>query len=74
MHVQEHAFTPLQVGHCLDALGLTLLKVECEAPAQENFSRMFPDPAALTDFGAWDRLEQAIPDTFRGMIQFWCAR
>jgi SAM-dependent methyltransferase len=74
MHVQEHTFTPLQVGHCLDALGLTLLKVECEAPAQENFSRMFPDPAALTDFGAWDRLEQAIPDTFRGMIQFWCAR
>lgn len=35
---------------------------------------MFPDAGAETDPLAWDRLESAYPDTFRGMLQFWCAR
>jgi SAM-dependent methyltransferase len=74
MHVQEHTFTLPQIAQCLDALGLRLLKVECNAQAQERFRTMFPDPAAATDPGAWDRLESAYPDTFRGMTQFWCCK
>lgn len=74
MHVQERTYTPLQVGECLDALGLELLAMECESPARESFARMFADPAARTDLAAWDRLDEAAPDSFRGMIQFWCAR
>jgi SAM-dependent methyltransferase len=74
MHVQEHTFTPPQIAECLDTLGLRLLKVECGAQAQERFRTLFPDTAAATDPGAWDRLESAYPDTFRGMIQFWCGK
>ncbi len=74
MHVQEHTFTPLQIAKCLDQLGLRLLKVECDALTQAHFDAMFPDPSTGTDFDAWDRMEQAHPDAFRGMIQFWCER
>ena len=74
MHVQEHTFTPTQITKCLDTLGLRLLKVECDALTQASFDSMFPDASARADFDAWDRMEQAHPDAFRGMIQFWCGR
>jgi tetratricopeptide (TPR) repeat protein len=74
MHVQEHTFTLPQVAECLATLGLRLLKIECDALAQGRFRAMFPDASADADPLAWDRLEAAYPETFRGMIQFWCAR
>ena len=48
--------------------------VALDALAKERFGRMFPDPGARTDPQAWDRFEAAYPETFRGMIQFWCCK
>jgi hypothetical protein len=74
MHVQEHTFTLPQIAGCLEALGLQLLEIECNAISRERFGSMFPDAAARTDPQAWDRFEAAYPDTFKGMIQFWCGK
>lgn len=74
MHVQEHTFTLPKIAKCLDSLGLRLLEIECGALANERFGKMFPDARARTDPQNWDRFEIAYPDTFRGMIQFWCSK
>ena len=74
MHVQEHTFTLPKIAECLDRLGLKLLEIECDALAKERFGRMFPDPSARIDPQAWDCFEAAYPETFRGMIQFWCCK
>ncbi len=72
MHVQEHTFTIAQIGECLARLGLRFLAMDCDGETQAAFAKMFPDPRSNTDPHCWDRFESAYPDTFRGMIQFWC--
>lgn len=74
MHVQEHMFTLPKIAEYLHRLGLKLLEIDCDAQTRERFGRMFPEPGAKTDPGAWDRFEAVYPDTFKGMIVFWCGR
>lgn len=72
MHVQEHQFTLPQIGQCVSELGLRVLALEVEGETKTDFERMFPGRDPRTDLQAWDRFEQAHPDTFRGMYRFWC--
>jgi len=74
MHVKEHEFTLPHIAESLAGLGLTFVRMECEAHASERFQEMFPDPGAQTDLDAWHRFESAYPQSFKSMYQFWCAK
>nr|MBI3614210.1 tetratricopeptide repeat protein [Nitrospirota bacterium] len=74
MHVQEQRFTIPGIAECLDKLGLRFLGFEYDARNLGRFRAMFPHGNALTDLTLWDRFEEAYPDSFRTMYQFWCCR
>jgi Flp pilus assembly protein TadD/SAM-dependent methyltransferase len=62
-HVQEQDFTIPMIADALDRLDLDFLGFDLPAG--------FPDGPAPTDLGDWDRFEQANPDSFAGMYDFW---
>jgi hypothetical protein len=74
MHVQEHQFTLPRIEACLRELGLAFLGMECPPGVRRCFKEMFHEAGAATDLAAWDRFEDAYPDTFIGMYSFWCCR
>lgn len=74
MHVQEKHFTLQDITECLDQLGLRFLGFQCDLQIRGHFRAMFPEKNALTDLALWDRFEEANPDTFTSMYQFWCCR
>ncbi len=73
MHVQEHQFTLPQVEACLQQLGLQFLGMVCKPAVRRQFQEMFPDADAGTSLSAWDRYEEAFPDTFISMYAFCAA-
>lgn len=74
MHVREHQFTIPRVEECLEELGLRFLAFECPPQTMKAFRQMFPDPVAETDLRAWNRFEEAYPDTFHATYTFWLCR
>jgi SAM-dependent methyltransferase len=72
MHVQEQTFTIPALARALDALKLQFLGFQLPQPSQVRFAAEHGS-AALLDLDAWDRFEQAHPETFAAMYQFWCA-
>jgi len=74
LHAQERVYSLPQIEECLRVLGLRFLGMECKADVRDAFAMMFPNPDALLDLAAWDRFEQAYPDTFKAMYTFWCCR
>lgn len=62
-HVQEHQFTLPQIQEILDDLGLEFLEFFGQ--------RTQPGLKTLAD---WDKAEQANPDLFSGMYNFWCRK
>jgi SAM-dependent methyltransferase len=74
MHVQEHNFTLPGIADCLDQLGLRFCSLQCETPMLDRFRAMFPEISARSDLDAWNRFEEAYPQAFKGMYQFWCCR
>ena len=69
--MQEHRLTLPQIGAFLNEHGLRLLGFELDAPTASAYRTAFPQDATMTDLSLWDRFEQANPDTFRGMYNFW---
>ena len=74
MHVQEKHFTLRDIAKCLDQLGLRFLDFQCDLQIKERFRALFPETRGMTDLSLWDRFEEANPDTFTSMYQFWCCR
>ena len=74
MHVQEHQFTLPQLEASLHQLDLRFLGMVCKPAVRRQFQEMFPDANAATSLTAWDRYEEAFPDTFFAMYAFWCCR
>ena len=71
-HAREHQFTLPQIATVLDELGLALIGFESPGPdARRHFDAT---PAGLTEFERWEQVEQAEPQTFQGMYQFWVRR
>ena len=70
-HVQEHRLTLPQIAAFLAENGLTLLGFELDGQTLRRYRAAFPDDGSMTDLASWDRFEQANPDTFGGMYQFW---
>ena len=72
--MQEHRFTLPEIARTIEELGLDFLGFEQASPdAMRRFEEMHAgaDPRSLE---AWDGVEHANPDLFRGMYQFWLRR
>jgi hypothetical protein len=39
-----------------------------------DYAAGHPGDRAMTDLDGWDAFEQARPETFAGMYQFWCQK
>jgi tetratricopeptide (TPR) repeat protein/SAM-dependent methyltransferase len=74
MHVQEHTFTIPRIAGHLKTLGLRFLGFDCDAEILGRFRGMFPGDNVLDDLACWEHFEEAHPDGFRSMYQFWCCR
>lgn len=76
-HVQEHRMTWPQIGEIMQSLGLELAHVNVNGKARHAYRQMFSQPGTqdIPDtIQNWHKFEQAHPDTFAGMYQFWCRR
>lgn len=71
-HVQERSYTVPELQAALDAVGMRFLGFQLPAAVLARFTDRHGE-GAVRDLAAWDAFEQAHPDTFAAMYQFWCA-
>ena len=72
-HVQESRFTVPQIAEALDSLDLDFVGFEPPAPeVARAYRAAYPDDTNLISLDHWHAFEQAHPDTFTGMYDFWC--
>jgi 2-polyprenyl-3-methyl-5-hydroxy-6-metoxy-1,4-benzoquinol methylase/tetratricopeptide (TPR) repeat protein len=74
MHVQEHELTIPDLARMLDVSGLRFLGFALGARELAAYRRAFPGDPGATSLESWDAFEQANPDTFIGMYQFWAQK
>ena len=72
-HVQEHRFTLPEIQGCLSDLGLKFCGFSSENIVR-NFNLTNTAPDDLYDLGKWHAYEDANPNTFIAMYQFWCQK
>lgn len=72
-HVQEHRYTPPQLGDLIAGAGLRLVGFEASPQAKAAFAAAF-GPADALDLGLWDRVEMRRPDLFAGMYHLWAQK
>lgn len=71
-HVQEHRFTIPLIEEHLENLNLKFLGFELkDQNTLTLFKSKFPENNSQTSLKNWHEFEQAYPDSFRGMYQFW---
>jgi SAM-dependent methyltransferase len=71
-HVQERSYTLTEVGEALAAVGMRFLGFQLPAAVLAAFDASH-GAHARGDLAAWAAFEEAHPDTFAAMYQFWCA-
>ena len=72
-HVQEHRYTPPQLGDLIAGAGLRLVGFEASPEAKAAFAAAF-GPADALDLGLWDRVEMRRSDLFAGMYHLWAQK
>ena len=72
-HVQEHRFTLPQIQDCLSQLGLEFCGFEADKIVQD-FKRTNIGPDDPYDLDKWNFYEEANPQKFAGMYEFWCQK
>lgn len=70
-HAQEHRMTLGGIEAFLAANGLRFLGFETDGAVMQAYREAFPDDRAATNLGHWQTFEEAHPNTFIGMYQFW---
>ncbi len=73
-HVQEHRFTIPQIAAALEALGLVFVGFEVEPGVEAAFHALNPAPGDRYDLARWATFEEAHPDCFIGMYQFFAQK
>ncbi|MDB0060302.1 tetratricopeptide repeat protein, partial [Planktomarina sp.] len=72
-HVKEHRFTIPRIKNCLTDLGLKFCGFE-NAKLVQNFKLNNTDADDPYDLDKWHAYEEANPNVFIGMYQFWCQK
>jgi SAM-dependent methyltransferase len=73
-HVQEHCFDIAELAGALKRLQLEFLNFILPPAAVAQYRAAFPAGPAEGSLEGWHKFEQAQPDTFLGMYQFWCRK
>ena len=72
-HVQEQRFNIHQISNILDKFNLKFCGFE-DYQINRRFKILNPNAADLVDLDKWQTYEEANPDTFTRMYQFWCQK
>ena len=72
-HVQEHRFTIPQIKDYLNKIGLKFCGFESKRIVS-HFKQTTKAKYDLYDFDKWQSYEEANPNVFAGMYQFWCQK
>jgi len=72
-HVQEHRFTLPQIQGCLSGLGLKFCGFDAET-ITHSFKLTNIGTNDPYDLNKWNGYEEANPNIFAGMYQFWCQK
>ena len=72
-HVQEHRFTIPQIKDHLDKLGLKFCGFETQNVVS-HFQKTNKNKYEAYDLDKWQVYEEANPQAFAGMYQFWCQK
>jgi ubiquinone/menaquinone biosynthesis C-methylase UbiE len=72
-HVQEHRFTIPQIKDYLDRLGLKFCGMEI-TKIVSHFQQTNTDKEDPYNLDKWQAYEEANPQAFQGMYQFWCQK
>ena len=72
-HVQEHRFTIPQIHDYLNTLGLRFCGFETKDIVSQ-FQQINTEKEDLYDLNKWYAYEEANPEAFGGMYQFWCQK
>jgi tetratricopeptide (TPR) repeat protein/SAM-dependent methyltransferase len=70
-HVQEHRYTLPQLQATLAQLDVKFIGFMLDTEVTAAYAREFPNDAQMTRLDHWHTFEQARPDTFSRMYQFW---
>ncbi|MBV6634216.1 MAG: class I SAM-dependent methyltransferase [Alphaproteobacteria bacterium] len=74
-HRQEHRYTIPMIADMLPAEGLEFMGFSLPNQAvRDQYRASFPDDPNMLSLENWHRFEQANPDTFLAMYNFWCRR
>jgi SAM-dependent methyltransferase len=73
-HVQEHRFTLPQIQGCLSELGLRFCGFELSDKTVQGFKLTNTGTDDPYDLDKWNVYEEANPNIFRRMYQFWCQK
>ncbi len=73
-HWVERSYSVQEIAESLRQLGLRFRGFDCYSWTMDKFKAMHPAPDAHLDLTAWARFEEAYPDTFVEMYQFWCQK
>ncbi|MGH1350424.1 MAG: tetratricopeptide repeat protein [Methyloligellaceae bacterium] len=73
LHVQEHRFTVLQLQEMMNKYSLKFLGFCTVNPqTKAKYQNEFPDDTDCTSLENWHIFEEANPQSFSGMYNFWC--
>lgn len=72
-HVQEKRFTIAMIEEYLNHLGLAFCGFE-DPEILRSFSLNTCSKSSAYDLNEWEQFENANPQTFTGMYQFWCQK
>lgn len=74
-HVQEQSYTLLDIQMMLENTGLGFLGFKDITPSQKQSYKMTcPQDVNMDNLASWHQYEQANPDTFRGLYQFYAQK
>jgi SAM-dependent methyltransferase len=73
-HAKEHRFTLPEIATALERLKLEFLGFMFTAEDWRQIEARRPGITRSIDLGAWREYEQAYPETFAAMYNFWCRK
>ena len=74
-HAQEHRFSIPQIQESLAELNLEFIGFQLSSVTSANlYLEKFPDDRDMSNLDNWHHLEQAHPETFNGMYDFYCRK
>jgi SAM-dependent methyltransferase/Flp pilus assembly protein TadD len=74
-HAQEHRFSISQIQESLAELNLEFIGFQLYSVNSANlYLELFPDDRDMSNLDNWHHFEQAHPETFNGMYDFYCRK